>query len=38
MIFVLILALRVGESPTREGPGYATGEGRPYLSTKYQNH
>ena len=24
-IFFLILALRVGESPTREGPGYATG-------------
>ena len=23
-IFFLILALRVGESPTREGPGYAT--------------
>ena len=25
LIFFLILALRVGESPTREGPGYATG-------------
>ena len=24
LIFFLILALRVGESPTREGPGYAT--------------
>ena len=23
-IFFLILALRVGESPTRKGPGYAT--------------
>ena len=23
-IFFLILALQVGESPTREGPGYAT--------------
>ena len=23
-IFFLILALRVGDSPTREGPGYAT--------------
>ena len=27
LIFFLILALRVGESPTREGPGYATGFG-----------
>ena len=26
LIFVLILALRVGDSPTREGPGYATGQ------------
>ena len=26
LIFFLILALRVGKSPTREGPGYATGE------------
>ena len=25
LIFFLILALRVGDSPTREGPGYATG-------------
>ena len=25
LIFFLILALRVGELPTREGPGYATG-------------
>ena len=25
LIFFLTLALRVGESPTREGPGYATG-------------
>ena len=25
IIFFLTLALRVGESPTREGPGYATG-------------
>ena len=25
LIFFLILALRVGKSPTREGPGYATG-------------
>ena len=25
LIIVLILVLRVGESPTREGPGYATG-------------
>ena len=25
LIFFLILALRVGESPIREGPGYATG-------------
>ena len=25
LIFFLILVLRVGESPTREGPGYATG-------------
>ena len=24
LIFFLILVLRVGESPTREGPGYAT--------------
>ena len=24
LIFFLILALRVGDSPTREGPGYAT--------------
>ena len=24
LIFFLTLALRVGESPTREGPGYAT--------------
>ena len=24
LIFFLIWALRVGESPTREGPGYAT--------------
>ena len=24
LFFPLILALRVGESPTREGPGYAT--------------
>ena len=24
LIFFLILTLRVGESPTREGPGYAT--------------
>ena len=24
LIFFLILAIRVGESPTREGPGYAT--------------
>ena len=24
LIFFLIFALRVGESPTREGPGYAT--------------
>ena len=24
LIFFLILALRVGKSPTREGPGYAT--------------
>ena len=38
LIFFLILALRVGESPTREGPGYATDDwsikhseqGRPY--------
>ena len=27
LIFFLILALRVGESPTREGPGYATAYG-----------
>ena len=27
LIFFLILALRVGESPTQEGPGYATGWG-----------
>ena len=26
LIFFLILTLRVGESPTREGPGYATGD------------
>ena len=26
LIFFLILALRVGELPTREGPGYATGK------------
>ena len=25
LIFILILALRVGKSPTREGPGYTTG-------------
>ena len=25
LIFFLILGLRVGKSPTREGPGYATG-------------
>ena len=25
LVVFLILALRVGESPTREGPGYATG-------------
>ena len=25
LIFFLILALRVGDSPTREGPGYTTG-------------
>ena len=25
LIFFLILALRVSESPTREGPGYASG-------------
>ena len=25
LIFFLIQALRVGNSPTREGPGYATG-------------
>ena len=25
LIFFLIFALRVGKSPTREGPGYATG-------------
>ena len=25
LIFFLILTLRVGKSPTREGPGYATG-------------
>ena len=25
LIFFLILALRVGDSPTRKGPGYATG-------------
>ena len=24
LIFFLILAFRVGDSPTREGPGYAT--------------
>ena len=28
LIFFLILALRVGKSPTREGPGYATGWGK----------
>ena len=27
LIFFLILVLRVGESPTREGPGYATAQG-----------
>ena len=27
LIFFLTLALRVGDSPTREGPGYATGDG-----------
>ena len=27
-IFFLILAFRVGESPTREGPGYASDGGR----------
>ena len=26
LFFFLILVLRVGESPTREGPGYATGK------------
>ena len=26
LIFFLILAIRVGESPTREGPGYATAQ------------
>ena len=26
LIFFLTLALRVGESPTREGPGYTTGK------------
>ena len=37
LIFFLILALRVGKSPTREGPGYATDHkenelhGLPYL-------
>ena len=25
LVFFLILTLRVGKSPTREGPGYATG-------------
>ena len=28
VFFFLSLAFRVGESPTREGPGYATGRGR----------
>ena len=32
-IFFLILALRVGESPTREGPGYATEFERENMST-----
>ena len=30
LIFFLILALRVGESPTREGPGYATDKKQPW--------
>ena len=32
LIFILILALRVGESPTRKGPGYATELDRTQLS------
>ena len=36
LIFFLILALRVGESPTREGPGYATKE-RPLFDKKAYN-
>ena len=37
LIFFLILALRVGESPTQEGPGYATGCARMqyFLSMHY---
>ena len=30
LIFFIILALRVGESPTREGPGYAIEQGNVY--------
>ena len=38
LIFFLILALRVGDSPTREGPGYATGRTWKIRLSIYQLH
>ena len=36
LIFFIILALQVGESPTREGPGYATGN-NPHVNRLRRN-